>query len=46
MIRMRTTNILAVAIFFAPVLHAQSLTSEEAVRIALKNSLGIQLAKN
>jgi len=25
---------------------AQNLTSEEAVRIALKNSMGIQLAKN
>ena len=37
---------LVAAAFFTPGLQAQSLTSEEAVCIALKNSLGIQLARN
>jgi len=33
-------------VFPAIVMQAQNLTSDEAVRIALKNSMGIQLAKN
>lgn len=40
-------NILIILLAMPAVaLQAQNLTSEEAVRIALKNSLGIQLAKN
>src|ERR1041384_4014831 len=42
---MRNILILFLALLTAAA-QAQNLTSDEAVRIALKNSMGIQLAKN
>ncbi|MBS1660492.1 MAG: TolC family protein, partial [Bacteroidetes bacterium] len=43
---MKNTLIIFCLVLPAMASQAQNLTSEEAVRIALKNSMGIQLARN